>query len=269
MGETMRFSINKSIPWLKIGIPVVLICFLVVGLRGTFKRYAGEGEVLSPEAPMRVQVQVPEKVFRGSLIGKKLVALTFDDGPGEGTTARLLDILKEKGAVATFFQLGMRMRGAPEVSQRAKAEGHEVETHTMYHQNLVAIPRGEAEADIREAQGVYREVLGEERRLTRMPYGNSNDFTADVAGSPLLYWSVDSRDWESKDAGKVQEAVISATRDGSVVLMHDIYDSTVDAVPGIIDGLRAEGFEFVTVLELAEERGVKLEAEETYFSFYP
>lgn len=269
MWAKMRFGINKNVPWLKIGLPIVVGAFLILGVRGTFRKNTGEQEMLTPEAPMRVQVKVPEKVFRGSLVGKKLVALTFDDGPGEGTTTRLLDILKEKGAVATFFQLGMRMRVMPEVSQRAKEEGHEVESHTMYHQNLVMLSKSEAEADIREAQGVYREVLGEENRLTRMPYGNSSEFTEGVVGTPLLYWSVDSRDWESKDAEKVREAVVGTTRDGSVVLMHDIYDSTIEAIPGVIDGLRAEGFEFVTVLELAEERGVKLERGETYFSFYP
>jgi len=240
-----------------------------VGFRGTFRKYAGEREVLIPETPMRMQVKVPEKVFRGNLAGKKLVALTFDDGPGEGTTARLLDILKAKGAVATFFELGSSIERRPEVAKRARDEGHEVESHTMYHQNFAELSRGEAAEDFQETRRVFRDVFGEEMRLTRMPYGNSTGFSREEVGTPLIYWSVDSRDWESKDAEKVRDMVVSATRDGSIVLMHDIYDSTIDAVPGIIDGLREKGFEFVTVMELAEERGEELEEGETYIGFYP
>lgn len=265
----MRFGINKSLPWLKIGLPIILIAFFVLGFRGTFRKDVGESSVLIPEAPMSLQVKVPERVFRGILAGKKLVALTFDDGPALDTTPKLLDILKEKNAVATFFQLGMRMKAMPEISQRTMEEGHEVASHTMYHQNLIAIPKEAAEADIKEAREVYREILGKDMQLVRMPYGNSNDFVAGIAEAPLIYWSVDSKDWESKDAEKVLDSVDATARDGSIVLMHDIYESTIEAVPRIIDELRADGFEFVTVTELAEERGIELNFGETYFSFYP
>ena len=264
-----RFGLNKNVPWLKIALPLVVVIFLVIGVKGTFRKYSGESEMPVPESPMAKHVKVPEKVFRGNLVGKKLVALTFDDGPSPETTPRLLDVLKEKGAVATFFELGIRMRGYPEISQRAKAEGHEVESHTMSHQNFAELSRGETEADLGEAKGVFKEVLGEEVRLVRMPYGNSTEASRGLVGTPLIYWSVDSRDWESKDAEKVRESILGATRDGSIVLMHDIYNSTVEAVAGVVDGLRAEGFEFVTVSELAEERGEKMESGETYFAFYP
>ncbi|MBR3257005.1 polysaccharide deacetylase family protein [Candidatus Saccharibacteria bacterium] len=264
----MRTSINKRFPWLKFAIPIVFGAFLGLVVAGVMHGVRGETRNI-PKAPMRIHSEVPNRVFRGDLTGKKLVALTFDDGPADGVTTRLLDVLKEKGAVATFFELGMRMRAYPHITQRAIKEGHEVGSHTMYHQNLITLPEDAIRGDITEAKDVFREVLGEGPELTRVPYGNSNDAVKNVAGTPLVYWSVDTKDWESKNAGAVVENTLSNTRDGSIVLMHDIYDSTVDAVPEIIDRLRADNFEFVTVSELAEIRGVELVSGETYSKFEP
>ena len=262
-----RRKIFKRVPWLKFAVPIILIFFVILGVSGTFKRFSGETEVIVPTAPMSIQPEVPERIFRGNLIGKKLVALTFDDGPSSATTMRLLDILKEKKAIATFFELGGMARNHPEITRRAAQEGHEVGSHTMWHQNLIAVSRSAAEGDINEAKAVFREILGEEPKLTRMPYGNSNAFTASVAGTPLVYWSIDTRDWESKNADSVTEIAVSRAYDGAIILMHDIYDSTVDAVPRIIDQLRNEGFEFVTVSELAELKGEELKNGETYVDF--
>ena len=263
----MRFELKNEAPWLKIWMLIIMICLIIVGFKGMFRRNVGDTGAGSPEAPMKIHAEVPEKVFRRSVEGKKLVALTFDDGPEVETTGKLLDILKEKETVATFFELGVKVERNSEITRRAKNEGHEVESHTMYHQNLVTKTREEAESDIRAAKEVFLRVLGEEPKLTRMPYGNSNEFTKAAAGTPLIYWSVDSRDWESKDAEKIQEVIFATVKDGAIILMHDIYNTTVDAVPEVIDGLRAEGYEFVTVEELAGLRGKELQAQETYFSF--
>ena len=270
-GEMKRGVWRKlriGVPWLRIAMAILIGGFLTLEVSGVMIGRVGETEMV-PATPMQRQARVPERIFRGNLKGKKLVALTFDDGPGAETTPRLLDILKEKQAVATFFELGSKARNNPDITRRAKEEGHEVGSHTMYHQNLIRVGRGAAEADINEARGVFREILGAEVKLTRMPYGNANEFTARVAGTPLIYWSVDTRDWAVLDAGMVEENAVGAAGDGAIILMHDIYNSTVDAVPRIIDRLRGEGYEFVTVSELAEERGVELANGVTYFKFEP
>lgn len=276
MGKTMRSRVgkrrrglNKTIPWLKFGLLIVILLFLILGLRGDFRQFSGETIARVPTTPMSKQVEVPDKIFRGSLAGKKLVALTFDDGPSAETTPRLLDILKEKKVIVTFFELGGRAQANPEITKRAFREGHEIGSHTMWHQNLVRVSRGEAEEDIASAKAVFREILGREVQLTRAPYGNTNAFISGKVGTPLVYWSVDTRDWESRDPDSIVQIALDNTVDGSIVLMHDIYDTTVDSVPKIIDGLRERGFEFVTVSELAKNRGEKLENGVTYLNFEP
>lgn len=203
--------------------------------------------------------------------GRPLVALTFDDGPSGATTPRLLDILKEKNVKATFFVLGGTLSARPDISQRAEAEGHEVESHTMTHRNLEKATIGEVQWEVASMNQLFQEKLGHAPRLTRPPYGNGirrAEVTQNI-GTPMIYWSVDTEDWKSRDAAAVQERIRQDTYDGAIVLMHDIYPSTVDAVAGAIDELRTRGYEFVTVEELAKARGVTMANGVTYFNFRP
>lgn len=265
----MRFGINKELPWLKFALPIIIVFMLILGFSGVFFRKVGVDTTFVPKTPMMRHTKVPERVFRGDLSGKKLVALTFDDGPAFDTTSRLLDILRDRGAVATFFELGTRARGNPEITKRVFEEGHEIGNHTMYHQNLAKVPMNEAEDDLNESKGVFREIIGREPSLTRLPYGNSTDFVKEILGTPIIYWSVDTKDWETKDTEKIVENVLSTADDGAIILMHDIYSTTIDAVPIVIDRLREDGYEFVTVSELADYRGVELENGEVYTKFEP
>lgn len=199
------------------------------------------------------------------------MALTFDDGPGGATTPRLLDILKEKGVKATFFVLGGPLSARPDIVQRAEAEGHEVESHTMTHVNLEKATLETIQWEAASMRQLFQEKLGHEPSLTRPPYGNGTRRTevTENIGTPLIYWSVDTEDWKSRNAAAVQERIRQDTYNGAIILMHDIYQSTVDAVPGAIDELRARGYEFVTVEELAAARGVKMVNGVTYFNFRP
>jgi len=266
MGIKIVEKINRYRPWLKVGLPLAIMVVAMMAGAGVFRWRSGEVWIV-PKVPSGARAEVPNKVFRRSVEGKKLVALTFDDGPSPETTPKLLDVLMEKDVVATFFELGFKVEKNPEITQRVAREGHEIGSHTMWHQNLIRVTKGAAEDDIETAKEVFREVLGKDVELTRMPYGNSNKFTAEIAGTPLIYWSVDTRDWESLNSEAVVEQTTDAVYDGAIVLMHDIHPSTVEAVPEVVDELREEGYEFVTVSELAELRGVELEDGETYFGF--
>ena len=215
-------------------------------------------------APMSRHVRM-----RRDYSDKKLVALTFDDGPSADTTPRLLDILFEKDVPATFFMLGSRARNNPDIVKRAEREYHIVASHTMYHQNLIRISVTAAEADVNESKEVFKGILGYNSKLTRPPYGNINDTVRKVIGTPLILWSVDSADWHNQDPNTILAIIKSQLHDGAIILMHDIYSTSVDAVPIIIDELRKDGYEFVTVPELAKARKINLASGTAYYNFRP
>lgn len=257
-------DINVSYPWLKMAL-VALVLVLPFNEAGM----AQEARDVEPKSvvTMGVDLKMPKNLKPRQLEGKKLVALTFDDGPSKVTTGRLLDILKEKQVKATFFTVGRMAEQAPELLQREKAEGHVVASHSMTHRDLGRSTEAEIRAEVNEVDRVFLQVIGEKPSLLRPPYGSISDITRQVVGQPLMLWSVDPEDWRERNAETVKQRVVGATFDGAVVLMHDIYDSTVDATGRIIDELRAQGYEFVTLTELAEARGVKLEAGVSYGSF--
>lgn len=201
--------------------------------------------------------------------GKKLVALTFDDGPSTATTGRLLDILKAKGVKATFFVVGSMAIRAPELLKREAAEGHEVGGHSAFHQDLSKVSAADLQADVANMDQIFNDVIGHKMEIMRPPYGAVSDVMRNYLGRPMIYWSVDPLDWKYRNAATVRANVVGSTFDGAIVLMHDIHSSTVDAVAGIIDDLRAQGYEFLTVSELAAARGVGLTSGAVYYSFKP
>lgn len=219
-------------------------------------------EPLQPIAPRPEQPQD----YQGSK-GKKLIALTFDDGPSAYTTPRLLDTLKNRGAKVTFFVLGTMARRSPDIVRREAAEGHEVASHTPYHNQLTLLSAAQVRAEALEMDRTFTEILGTRPPFTRPPYGSFNAMVGEALGQPMILWSVDPQDWKDRNASLVCSRVVNATREGSIILVHDIHATTVDAVPCIIDTLRSYGYEFVTVSELAASRGVKLVNGRAYYSF--
>jgi len=199
--------------------------------------------------------------------GSKLVALTFDDGPSAATTPRLLDILAANGVKATFFVLGTMAQRSPDILRREVAEGHEVGSHTPYHNQLTNLSFAQVRAEAVEMDRIFTDILGTVPPFTRPPYGSYNATVGQALGQPMILWSVDPRDWADRNAAVVCTRVVNATVDGSIVLVHDIHATTVDAVPCIINELKARGFEFLTVSELAAARGVPLVNGQAYFSF--
>ena len=255
---------NRERPWLKFAI---LSAVMVLGLWlgwGCWQTIEEVGiETQGYYAALAVEVPVKAQDFEG----KKLVALTFDDGPSAVTTGRLLDILAEKGVRATFFVLGSRAEQNPEILRRQVTE-HEVGSHTVGHIDMTKMSVEAVRADTETMRGVIA-AAGGELRLVRPPYGSIGAAAREGTGTPLVLWTVDPEDWRVRDAATVRQRVVEATYDGAIVLMHDIYESTVEAVGGIIDDLRAQGYEFLTVSELAEVRGVEMVEGVAYGSFRP
>jgi peptidoglycan/xylan/chitin deacetylase (PgdA/CDA1 family) len=257
--------INTRWPWLKLYFVLFIGLVAILDLMDLTISKSGDPLNKIRVAPMSRHVRATERI----LDGKKLVVLTFDDGPAATTTPRLLDILSEKDVPATFFMLGNMARNNPDIVKRAKKEGHEVASHTMYHQNLIRISASAARSDIDEAKNVITGVLGASPRFTRPPYGNYNSVVAQAVGTPMILWSVDTLDWKSRNVDSIISTAMAEVHDGAIILMHDVYDTTVDAVPRLIDTLRQDGYEFATLDEITKIRDISLANGEAYYSFRP
>ncbi len=201
------------------------------------------------------------------ITSNKLIALTFDDGPSKATTPRLLDILNGRNVKATFFVLGNMALGAPDIVRREAAEGHEVASHTPYHNQLTLLNASQIRSQAIEMDRIFTDILGTVPPFTRPPYGSYNDTVRNALGQPLIIWSIDPRDWADRNASIVCSRVTSAAFDGAIILVHDIHTTTVDAIPCIIDNLRAQGYQFLTVSELAAAKNVPLVNGGVYGSF--
>ncbi len=263
--RTFLGRINLYFPWLKLCFVIFIGIVAILDLLGLTISKAHDPLNRISIAPMSKHVQI----IRRDTKGKKLVALTFDDGPSATTTPKLLNILKSRDVPATFFMLGNMARNNPDIVKQASEEGHEVASHTMYHQNLIRIPNDSTQSDINEAKSVFEGILGHTPNLTRPPYGNYNDNVKESVNTPMILWSVDTLDWKNRDPDAIVSNALDQAYDGAIILMHDIYDTTVEAVPKLIDSMRQDGYEFVTIPELAKERGSSLENGVAYYNFRP
>lgn len=193
----------------------------------------------------------------------KYVALTFDDGPSSFTD-RLLDCLEKNKAKATFFMVGKEIEYFSEEVKRMQKLGCELGNHTYSHADLTSLsPEGMTE-EIAGVDNLLAELTGQGASVVRPPYGAVNGSVKSTVGTPMILWSIDTLDWESQNPEKIVETVVSQIEDGSVILMHDIFSTSVDAAELLIPKLKKEGYEFVTVHELAEKNGIELSAGTTY-----
>lgn len=190
------------------------------------------------------------------LPGTKYVALTFDDGPRAGTTDRLLDGLRQRGASATFFLIGQQIAGNETLVRRMRDEGHQVGNHTWEHVLLTGRDRASVSAQLAKTDAALSAALGEGSYWVRPPYGLLNADQTAWFQTPLIHWSVDPEDWKLRNAEQVTARVLEAVRPGDIILLHDSYDPSVDAALAIVDALEAQGFWFVTVEELLALYGV-------------
>ena len=177
------------------------------------------------------------------------VALTFDDGPGPYTD-QLLDVLRDSGVRATFFVLGSSIERQPDALRRTAAEGHEIGNHTWSHRDLTTLTADEIQDELGSTADLVQRITGTRPTLVRPPSGARNTAVDPLVGGPEILWNVDPRDWATTDGAAVVQRVLADVEPGSIVLLHDIKQSTVEVVPTIIDELRARGYRLVTVSQL-------------------
>jgi peptidoglycan/xylan/chitin deacetylase (PgdA/CDA1 family) len=189
-----------------------------------------------------------------------LIALTFDDGPSDPTD-ELLDGLKERGVKVTFFIVGSRVDKYPDIILREYEEGHELACHTWSHTKLTTLDAAAIQDEITHTRTDINNAIGTDigDMILRPPGGNYNDTVKSSVGAPLILWSVDTEDWRYRDAETVKNNIIANVRDGSIVLLHDLYATSVEGALAAIDELQEQGYTFVTVSELFRRKGISLE----------
>lgn len=192
--------------------------------------------------------------------GGRYIALTFDDGPSE-YTPQILDILKREGVHATFFNLGEQAAGQPSYVKRVVEDGHELASHTNAHQYLPDLARDALRAEITSAFDRLKEASGETTQMIRAPYGAFDApcwaRSADIISCNVI-WNIDTEDWRRPGAEAIKSNVLSNAFNGAIVLMHDgggDRSEDVAALPGIIEGLKAAGYQLVTVQQLMKLDG--------------
>ncbi len=203
-----------------------------------------------------IQTNTPEKpiAYEKANITEKKIALTFDDGPDKLITPQLLDILKEKEVAATFFVVGEQVSYFPQLSKRMVEEGHTIANHTWDHPQLSKLYTDDVVQQIRSTNEIIEKVTGVKATLFRPPYGDytlADAIVFDRLGFKNIMWSVDTIDWSGNSAEEILSIVHRDKSPGGIVLQHNFQNSklqgTVDALPQMIDQLRAEGYEFVTI----------------------
>ncbi|MDD3165377.1 MAG: polysaccharide deacetylase family protein [Oscillospiraceae bacterium] len=203
-------------------------------------------------------------------VAKGYLALTFDDGPSGKYTTALLDGLQQRGAHATFFLCNYRIASYPDLMGRYLAEGHEVGNHSATHAQLTKLGAPALAAELDNTNKAICAGTGTSPVLMRPPGGAYHSAVLQALqarGMDCILWSVDTQDWKYHNTQTVTDNILSVVRDGDIILMHDMYPTSVQAALRAIDTLQAQGYVFVTVSELARIKGVSLQSGQVYHSF--
>ena len=203
--------------------------------------------------------------------GRPMVALTYDDGPTRTVTPRILELLRENDARATFFMVGNRVTAHRDLVAQMVDLGCEVANHTYDHKLMDKVDPGEMTRQLEMTNQVISNACGVSPVLMRPCGGNRSDAGMMAVGAismPAILWSVDTLDWKTRDAQKTIQNVLDNVKDGDIILMHDLYDTTAEASETIIPELIGRGYQLVTVSELASYRGGMLPGR-TYGKFRP
>ena len=196
---------------------------------------------------------------------RKLVALTFDDGPSKYTNG-LIDILNANNAHATFFLIGQNISANSDAVINAYESGNEIAIHTYSHTSFTNMTIEKVISEIDTTRNIIQELGVEPANLVRHPYGNLNETLIDGINASLILWNVDTEDWKSRDVESIKSEVYEAISEGDIILFHDVYPTTIEAVRELLPELSNE-YEFVTVSELFNRQNVELENHVKYYRY--
>ena len=205
-----------------------------------------------PPEPKPEPAPAPAAPTPAPTTGNKVIALTFDDGPGP-YTAHLLDILDQYGAKATFFLIGSKVSGQASVVRSIQARGHQLGNHSWSHPELPKLSVDQIAGEIDRTNEAIRQATGVKPSILRPPYGAVNGAVLEqlrLRNMSSILWSVDTRDWADRNSQIVCSRAVAGARPGAVILMHDIHQTSVNAVPCILSSLKQQGYSFVTIQRL-------------------
>ncbi len=225
----------------------VLLCLTLIcvyGCQSSLKRHQAASTAVMTESA-ETMVLKEEEIRR--------IAITFDDGPHPKYTEQLLDGLKERGVHATFFVTGEHASLHPDIIRRMQEEGHLIGNHTYSHIQLRSSNQEQFREELIRTNQVIKEITGEDTLYVRPPYGSwDKSFEQELNMIPVL-WTIDPLDWCSSDASCVVSRVTVKAKENDIILLHDYYDTSVEAALEIVDELMEEGYTFVTVEEILLE----------------
>lgn len=235
--------------------------------QGPYQVYEGDkqdetqnGEVVTPTGEAEKPTEEkPEKT-------QKMIALTFDDGPYPPVTERILKLLKDNDSHATFFVMGNRMDTYPDTVAQAFEDGNQIGNHTYSHKDLSKLNASDIAYEVEHSNELINKNAAVGDAYLRPPYGAKNDTVRSAVKVPMICWSVDTLDWKSKDKDAIYKEIMDNVKDGDILLMHDLYPTTADAMEKVIPELIRQGYKLVTVQELLEANGITPEGGTVYYN---
>ena len=194
---------------------------------------------------------------------KKMISLTFDDGPNYNTS-KIIDVLNKYDIKATFFVLGSRAINNKDILKKMADSGMEIGNHTYNHLLLTKYDENKIRSEIEDTSEVTYSATKKKPKLLRPSYGSVNNKIKKVANMPIIIWDIDTLDWKYHNSKRITSRVVNKVRDGDIILMHDIYSASLNALSNIIPILQDNGYEFVTIDELFYYKGISLENGKVY-----
>lgn len=194
---------------------------------------------------------------------KKMIALTFDDGPNYNTS-KVIDVLNKYDIKATFFVFGSRAINNKDILKKMADSGMEIGNHTYNHLLLTKYDENKIRSEIEDTSEVIYSATKKRPKLLRPSYGSVNNKIKKVANMPIIIWDIDTLDWKYHNSKRITSRVVNKVRDGDIILMHDIYSASLNALSNIIPILQDNGYEFVTIDELFYYKGISLENGNVY-----
>lgn len=196
---------------------------------------------------------------------KKLIAFTFDDGPSYIGTNKLLDNLDKYNARVTFFVLGSRVENYKDTLIKAYKMGNTIGNHTYSHSNLLKLDNYSVMDEIKKTNETIKNITGSETIYLRPPYGNINSDIKNISNMYTILWDLDTEDWKNKDKDRIADYIVSNAHDGSIVLLHDLYETSVDGALLAMERLEKEGYAFVTIDEMIKIKDIQLDINKNYY----